>query len=96
MNNKKGIAAGLGLSAATLFAASNAEAATQLYQLAESDNRVGIIGLLFLPVLGWVGFNILQVCMVGGVYTDMQYWYIKQHTHTRSPPHSLHLTSSTT
>lgn len=24
------------------------------------DNRLGIIALLFVPVVGWVGFNILQ------------------------------------
>jgi hypothetical protein len=31
----------------------------QVAQLA-GDNRFGIIALLFLPALGWVGFNILQ------------------------------------
>ncbi len=93
MNNKKGIAAGLGLSAATLFAASNAEAATQLYQLAESDNRVGIIGLLFLPVLGWVGFNILQVRVVGGAHI----YAVHNITHILTNPlYSLRSTSSTT
>jgi photosystem II PsbY protein len=31
-------------------------------QVAElgADNRLGIIALLFVPVVGWVGFNILQ------------------------------------
>jgi Photosystem II protein Y (PsbY) len=31
----------------------------QVAQLA-GDNRLGIIALLFVPVVGWVGFNILQ------------------------------------
>jgi photosystem II PsbY protein len=38
----------------------NAQAATELANLAASDNRLGTISLLFLPVIGWVGFNILQ------------------------------------
>jgi hypothetical protein len=52
-------AAGLG-AAAMLLLAQNAEAATEVAQLAASDNRVAIIGTLFVPVLGWVGFNMLQ------------------------------------
>ena len=63
MSNKRSIAAGLGLTGATLLAGGNADAATELMQLADSDNRVAIIGLLFLPVIGWVGFNILQVLL---------------------------------
>ncbi len=59
--------AALSAAATSFFAAGNVQAATELMQLAESDNRVGIIGLLFLPVLGWVGFNILQVRVVGRV-----------------------------
>lgn len=31
----------------------------QIGELA-GDNRLGIIALLFVPVVGWVGFNILQ------------------------------------
>ncbi|KAF6254379.1 ycf32-related poly protein of photosystem II [Scenedesmus sp. NREL 46B-D3] len=58
---KRGVAGAVGLGAAlSLFAAQNAEAATELSQLAASDNRFGTIALLFLPVIGWVGFNILQ------------------------------------
>jgi photosystem II PsbY protein len=56
---KRGIAAGLGLTAASLMAAQSAEAAQQVADLAASDNRFGIIALLAVPVLGWVGFNIL-------------------------------------
>ena len=28
--------------------------------IAESDNRLAIILTLFVPALGWVGFNMLQ------------------------------------
>jgi photosystem II PsbY protein len=38
----------------------HAQAATELASVAASDNRLGTISLLFLPVIGWVGFNILQ------------------------------------
>jgi photosystem II PsbY protein len=37
-----------------------AQAATELSQLAASDNRFGTIALLFIPALGWVAFNIFQ------------------------------------
>ncbi|CAL5228944.1 g12175 [Coccomyxa viridis] len=47
-----------GLSAASLLAAPQADAAQEVMQLAASDNRVGIIATLFLPVVGWVAFNI--------------------------------------
>ncbi|WIA23898.1 hypothetical protein OEZ85_013547 [Tetradesmus obliquus] len=58
---KRGVAGAVGLGAAlSLFAAQNADAATELSQLAASDNRLSTIALLFLPVVGWVGFNILQ------------------------------------
>ena len=43
-----------GTAAATLLAAGNASAAQEVAQLAGSDNRVGIIATLFLPVVGWV------------------------------------------
>jgi photosystem II PsbY protein len=59
MKNKS-VAVGLGLSAATLLAAQDANAAQQVADLAAGDSR-GV--LLFLPLtaaLGWVGFNILQ------------------------------------
>eukprot|EP00879_Flechtneria_rotunda_P001131 GHRR01001273.1.p1 GENE.GHRR01001273.1~~GHRR01001273.1.p1 ORF type:complete len:369 (+),score=179.53 GHRR01001273.1:67-1173(+) len=58
---KRSVAAGAGLGAAlTLFAAQNADAATELSQIAASDNRFGTIATLFLPALGWVAFNMLQ------------------------------------
>ena len=40
------------------MAAQSADAATDVATLAAGDGRVGIIALLFLPVLGWVAFNI--------------------------------------
>lgn len=55
---KKGLVAGLGLSAAGLLAAGGADAATEVAQLAASDNRLGIVLTLFVPVVGWVLFNI--------------------------------------
>ncbi|BDA48051.1 probable photosystem II core complex proteins psbY, chloroplastic [Coccomyxa sp. Obi] len=48
----------VGLSAASLLAAPQADAANEVMQLATGDNRFGIIATLFLPVLGWVLFNI--------------------------------------
>ena len=66
MNNttkgkKRGIAAGLGLTAAGLLAAQSAEAATEVAQLADGDGRLGLLLTLFVPVVGWVAFNIAQV-----------------------------------
>lgn len=58
-DSKKGVAAGLGLTAASLLAAQSAEAAQQVADLAAGDNRFGTIALLALPVVGWVLFNIL-------------------------------------
>lgn len=55
----KGVAAGLGLTAAMLLAAQSADAAQEVSQLAAGDNRTGIIATLFVPVIGWVLFNIL-------------------------------------
>ena len=50
--------AGLGLSAAALLAGANsADAATNLGEIAASDNRLFIILGLFLPAIGWVLFN---------------------------------------
>ncbi|KAG1661186.1 hypothetical protein FOA52_005992 [Chlamydomonas sp. UWO 241] len=51
-------AVGLGAAASMLFA-QNADAATELSQLAASDSRVAVLATLFVPALGWVGFNIL-------------------------------------
>ena len=49
----------LGAVASTWAMAGNAQAATELAQLA-GDSRLGTISLLFLPALGWVAFNMLQ------------------------------------
>ena len=51
-SKKRGIAAGLGLTAAGLLATQSAEAAQQVADLAASDNRFGTIALLAVPVLG--------------------------------------------
>ena len=59
MSAKKSVAAGLGLGAASLLMAGNADAATEAMQLAGSDGRAGILLTLFVPVIGWVLFNIL-------------------------------------
>ncbi|CAI5506029.1 unnamed protein product [Closterium sp. Naga37s-1] len=60
MKGKKGVAAALGLGAAGLLAAPHAEAAQQIAELADSDNRAGALLIVLLPALGWVLFNILQ------------------------------------
>ena len=49
---KRSVAAGLGLGAASLLAAQNAEAAQQVADLAAGDNRFGTIAFLALPVVG--------------------------------------------
>ena len=49
---KRGVAAGLGLTAASLLATQSAEAAQQVADLAAGDNRFGTIALLAVPVLG--------------------------------------------
>lgn len=59
VGRKRSVAAGLGLGAASLLSAQSAEAAQQVADVAASDNRFGIIALLAVPVVGWVGFNIL-------------------------------------
>jgi hypothetical protein len=51
-------AAAWSTAAATLLAAGNAHAANEIAQLAARDNRLGIIATLFVPVLGWVAYNI--------------------------------------
>jgi hypothetical protein len=58
-SKKRGVAAGLGLGAASLLATQSAEAAQQVADLAASDSRVGILAGLALPAIGWVLFNIL-------------------------------------
>ncbi|CAK0784971.1 hypothetical protein CVIRNUC_008176 [Coccomyxa viridis] len=58
MRPKMSLAAGLGLGTALLLASGKADAAQEISQLAASDNRIGIIATLFLPVVGWVLFNI--------------------------------------
>jgi len=57
---KKGIPLGLGLSAAALAGMpEEADAATELMQTAGLDARILIFGA-FVPVLGWVAYNILK------------------------------------
>jgi photosystem II PsbY protein len=46
------------MGAALLLASEKADAAQEIAQLAASDNRFAIIATLFLPVVGWVLFNI--------------------------------------
>ena len=41
-----------------MAAVQSADAAADVMQLAERDARFGVVALLFLPVLGWVAFNI--------------------------------------
>ncbi len=50
----------MALSAAcgTLLTSGNALAAQELAQVADSDGRLGILLTLFVPVVGWVLFNI--------------------------------------
>ena len=57
---RRGIAGAVGLGAAlSLAAVQQADAATELAQVAAGDGRLGTISLLFLPAIGWVAFNIL-------------------------------------
>ena len=57
---KKGVPLGLGLSAAALAGMpEQADAATELMQTAGLDSRLIIFGA-FVPVLGWVAYNILK------------------------------------
>jgi hypothetical protein len=57
---KKGVPLGLSLSAAALAGMpEQADAATELMQTAGLDARILIFGA-FVPVLGWVGYNILK------------------------------------
>jgi len=59
-SRRRGVAGAIGLGAASLLMAENAEAATELAQMAASDNRLGLLATLFVPALGWVAFNILS------------------------------------
>lgn len=36
-----------------------AQAANEIAELAAGDNRILILGVIFVPALGWVAFNIL-------------------------------------
>jgi photosystem II PsbY protein len=57
---KRGVVAGVGLSTAALMGMpEQADAATELMQTAGLDARILIFGA-FVPVLGWVGYNILK------------------------------------
>jgi hypothetical protein len=53
--------------ASTLFAAGSANAASELMDIAALDSRAALLGTLFVPVLGWVGFNILP-----GLFNQLQ------------------------
>ena len=44
--------------AATMLSSGNAQAASEVVQLAAGDNRLGTIATLALPAVGWVLFNI--------------------------------------
>ena len=44
--------------AASMLSSGNAQAASEVAQLAAGDNRLGIIATLALPAVGWVLFNI--------------------------------------
>ena len=57
-NRTRGAAVGVGLGAALLLASQKADAAQEVAQLAAGDSRFAIIATLFLPVIGWVLFNI--------------------------------------
>lgn len=45
--------------AGSFLSAGHAQAAVEVANIAASDNRLGILALLAVPVVGWVGFNIL-------------------------------------
>lgn len=57
-SGKKRAASVVGLMAASMFAAGNADAAQEMGQLAAGDSRVLVIATLFVPIIGWVLFNI--------------------------------------
>ena len=51
-------AGAIGLTGATMLATQQADAASEVAQLAAGDNRLSIILTVLLPVAGWVLFNI--------------------------------------
>ena len=57
---KRSIATGLGLTAASMLMAQNADAAADVAQIAQKagDNRILAVAALLTPALGWVLFNI--------------------------------------
>jgi photosystem II PsbY protein len=57
-NMSKSVTIGAGLGLASLLAAGGADAAQEIATTA-GDGRFGSLLFLFVPVLGWVGFNIL-------------------------------------
>ena len=60
-SKRRGVASAFGMGAVlSMLVAENADAATEVAQLAASDNRIGAIATLFVPAIGWVLFNMLQ------------------------------------
>ena len=60
-SKRRGVASAVGMGAVlSMLVAENADAATEVAQLAASDNRIGAIATLFVPAVGWVLFNMLQ------------------------------------
>lgn len=55
-----GKVAALSAVASTWAFSGNAQAAVELANVAASDSRLSTIAFLFLPALGWVGYNMLQ------------------------------------
>ena len=51
-------AAALSSVVGSFLAAGNANAASEIAQLAGGDNRLIILATLFVPAIGWVLFNI--------------------------------------
>jgi photosystem II PsbY protein len=73
MSDKKGVAAAVGLGAATLLAAGNADAAQEVAALA-ADTRAGLLVLPVGAALGWVLFNILGPAMNQVRSTNEKFW----------------------
>ena len=57
MSEKKSVAAGLGIGAASLLAAQGADAA-EIMQVAAGDSRAGLLLFPLTAAVGWVLFNI--------------------------------------
>ncbi len=66
MRVKRSVAGALGLGMAGLMASAPAQAATEIMQVADSDNRATLLLTLFVPALGWVLFNI-----AGGLFGQL-------------------------